>query len=228
MYWRYKRHHVMRRGIVAVRRFFWTLKYRPEDPSKEYEFYRYRTEAGHPLRLDECPCDAWFVDYMTSREIRNKSIFHLGTGLHHAVGLGSHLNKLDNHILGITTNVREHARYLKLIIEHRELEKNYKVLLTDLYCLHDGCLPRFDVATLFHLCEFPPENYGRRSLVWHDDASVLALLIRHVNVAGTVLFYDGSRAWREARRLVEDAVRRGDLAQRDQYQGLLVYGKTRL
>ena len=125
MYWRYERHHLVRRGIVAVHRFFWALKYRAEDPRKEYEFYRYRMEAGHPMCRHECPCDAWFVEYMTSRGIRNKSIFHLGTGLHHAVGLGNHLNRLDNHLLGITTNVREHAQYLKHIAEHRGLEKNY-------------------------------------------------------------------------------------------------------
>jgi len=105
--------------------------------------------------------------------------------------------------------------------------QNYKVLLTDLYCLNDACLPMFDVVTLFHLCEFPPENYGRRPLVWHDDASILTLLIQHLNVAGTVLFYAGSRAWREARMIVEDVVQRGDLAMQDQYEGLLVYGKTR-
>lgn len=206
---------------------FWTLKYRPDNPSKEYEFYRYRMEAGSPMCRDRTPCDAWFLEYLTSRGIRNKSVFHLGTGLHHAVGLGNHLNGLDNHVLGITTNVREHARYLKHIAEHRELEKTYKVLLTDLYCLNDASLPMFDVVTLFHLCEFPPANYGRRSLVWHDDASILALLIRHLNVAGTVLFYSGSRAWREAGPIVEDAVLRGDLVKQDQYEGLLVYGTTR-
>ena len=84
----------------------------------------------------------------------------------------------------------------------------------------------FDVVTLFHLCEFSPARYGRESVVWHDDASILALMLRRLNNDGIMLFYTKSFAWQQARLQVEKAVEEGHLVKREEYQGLLVYGRS--
>jgi len=53
---------------------------------------------GWPLRPDVCPCDVDFVGWLAEREIRRRSIFHLGTGAHHLVGIENHSRGWQNEV----------------------------------------------------------------------------------------------------------------------------------
>ncbi len=39
---------------------------------------------------DCCPCDLQFLEFLKDRKVRNATIFHMGTGAHHMVGLPIH------------------------------------------------------------------------------------------------------------------------------------------
>ncbi len=83
--------------------------------------------------------DDWFIEYLDKEQIRGKAILHVGTGRHHSVGLGNHYRSLDNEVLGVTVNAREHSAYVNFIEKTPGLEKTYKVLLADMYCLTELC-----------------------------------------------------------------------------------------
>jgi hypothetical protein len=38
------------------------------------------------LDLSRCPCDAHFNEWIDHKKLRNKTIFHFGSGNHHLVG----------------------------------------------------------------------------------------------------------------------------------------------
>src|SRR5688572_24187307 len=39
------------------------------------------------LHVDVCPCDVHFNDWVTKQKLRNKQIYHFGSGTHHVVGI---------------------------------------------------------------------------------------------------------------------------------------------
>ena len=66
-----------------------------------------RADYSWALRLDICPCDADFCDYLIKRGFARRSIFHFGTGGHHVVGLRNRDSGLENEILAITASPLE-------------------------------------------------------------------------------------------------------------------------
>jgi len=155
--------------------------------------------------------------------VRGKNIFHFGTGGHHIVGLRNQADGLGNDIMAITASPAEHARYVRRIVRSGALGAHYKVLFADIYDLASGSLPRFDVVSLFHLCEFSPVSGDRRRL---DDVGVLSLFLKQANRDARVLFYAGSFGWEQARAIVERAERAGALAFDESFGSLRVYRVT--
>jgi hypothetical protein len=173
-----------------------------------------------PLSPDVCPCDIHLCEYLQARDIRRSAIFHFGSGGHHLLGLRNRSDGLDNEILAITASPSEHARYVSQAVRDAAIGRHYRVLFGDIYELGPAALPTFDLATLFHLCEFTPSPAARRRL---DDAGVLALLRSKVRVGGRLLFYGGSFAFARAAALTERAVEDGQLTFEERYKSLLVY-----
>jgi hypothetical protein len=156
-----------------------------------------------PLRPTVCPCDVHFCEYLKDREIREKSIFHFGTGGHHVVGLQNQGMGLANEVLGLTLSPSEHAGYVTRVIRDPTLGKHYKVLFGNIYSLSAACLPAFDIVTLFHLGEFGNEgNTGRQV----SDVDVLRLFCSKLLPAGLLLFYPGSYGYSKLRPLIAKAV----------------------
>lgn len=106
------------------------------------------------LDAESCPCDVHFVEWLRAESVKGKTIFHFGTGGHHHVGLTNFADGTPNSILGITASPQEFDAFEKLAIEHAQLSRNYQVLFGDIYLLNARLLPRFDIVSLFHLCEF--------------------------------------------------------------------------
>ena len=173
-----------------------------------------------PLRADLCPCDVDFCDYLRDRGIRERWIFHLGTGGHHLVGLRNQADGLQNDILGLTAAPKEHAGYVKKVIRDPSLARHYKVLFADLFSLSAGCLPAFNIITLFHLGEFSDASGSGRRL---NLEQAFELFYAKMLPGGDMLFYPRSYGYSEVRPLIEAAVRAGRLSLVETYRSLDIY-----
>lgn len=179
-----------------------------------------------PLVPQICPCDIHFCDFLEHRKLREKSIFHFGTGGHHIVGLRNWTDGMANEILAITVSPSEYSRYINRVVAKPSFGTHYKVLFADIYDLHPALLPEFDVVTLFHLYEFtPPEPFARE--IRMDDGGVLDLFLSKLSRQGLLLFYAGSHGHRETRVVVERAVAAGKISFEASYKSLLVYRRER-
>lgn len=176
-----------------------------------------------PLRAELCPCDLHFCQYLRERDLRHKSIFHFGTGGHHMVGTQNHLTGAENDILGLTVSPKEHNAYVNEVIHNPALGRHYKVLFADIYSLSAGCLPTFDIVSLFHLCEFADEGSAGRRL---DDSGVLDLFLSKTHAGGLLLFYPRSYGYRKVQPSIERAVDAKRLEFVEDYQSLSIYRVT--
>ena len=103
-------------------------------------------KATWSLDEKQCPCDIHFCDYLEEKGIRNKTVFHFGTGNHHILGLRNARSGLNNAILGITASVEEYQDYIRLLIENPTLGFTYKAYFGDIYQLDGRLLPDLDFA----------------------------------------------------------------------------------
>ena len=191
----------------------------------------YYNRHAYPLDLERCPCDLHFVQYLESRKLEGKTIFHFGTGDHHLVGRDNHERGNPNEILAITASYQpdtgrsgEHESYIDFIVNNPAAANYYKVLFADVYTLSPRTLPNFDVVTLFHLCEFYNEEKSGYSRL--DDRKLLEMFLSKLNAGGKVLFYTKSAGYvdkgREAAALVDDFISQGKLSIEDEYETLLI------
>ena len=72
------------------------------------------------LDVEQCPCDAHFVEWLEENKVKGKTVFHFGTGGHHHIGLANQAKGCPNDILGITASPKEFDHFVKLAIEHAE------------------------------------------------------------------------------------------------------------
>jgi len=177
-----------------------------------------------PLRVDWCPCDVHFLEYVRAHEVRDKVIFHFGTGEHHILGRSNLERDGPNEIFAITASRQEYERYIELVIDNPVAAKYYKVVFADIYTLTPRIIPSFDLVTLFHLCEFYDEEQSAYAQL--DDSSLLALFFSKLNPGGRVLFYKGSFAFAKAQIIIEDFVNRGKMIKVDEHKTLFVYGRV--
>jgi hypothetical protein len=172
-----------------------------------------------PLRWRVCPCDLHLCDFLKERNFRSKSIFHLGTGGHHIVGLRNSIDGLENVILGVTVSPNEMRRYLKLVIRNPILGLSYKVLFADVHGLHAASLPDFDLVTLFHLGEFGSTT---GSGPWLSDSGVLDLFCSKLKPEGLLVLYKGSFGYPRLRPIVAAATAAGGLKHLEDYKSLQI------
>ncbi len=110
------------------------------------------------LRVSECPCDVHFVEWLEENGVSGKTIYHMGSGGHHYVGVRCAEPELDNRVLSITASTPEYEAFIKLAKEQPALLHHYTCYFGDIYTSHADLLPTFDVVTLFHACEFRNEK----------------------------------------------------------------------
>ncbi|HRK25469.1 MAG TPA: hypothetical protein PLQ11_11000 [Beijerinckiaceae bacterium] len=178
-----------------------------------------------PLDVKQCPCDVHFTDWMKREGRSDATVFHFGTGDHHHVGKTLAMAGQAASVLGITATKPEYVSYMDLVIAHPQIGKRYKVLFTDIYQLAPELLPKFDVVTLFHLCEFWSQANAPYARL--DDAGVLQAMAGKVRAGGALLFYTGSFAFETARKLVEAEIGRLGFDGPERFESLLVYRKAK-
>ena len=176
--------------------------------------------------LDEaqCPCDVHFTDWLEQEAVRNRTIFHFGTGGHHHVGLRNFANGAPNTIFGITASPAEHEAFVKLAIEHATLSRDYMAWFGDIYLLNARLLPRIDIATLFHLCEFRGDSqdaYGGLT-----DAEVVDTLLSVMPTGGQIVLFGTSFAFAPAEKIAEALAAAGKLTRGITYKSLVFYIKV--
>jgi hypothetical protein len=175
------------------------------------------------LDVKQCPCDVHFTEWLDEKKIRNKAIFHFGTGSHHHVGVKTAEDGSNNSVLGITASPEEYDAYVKLAIEHPTVTKFYKAYFGDIYQLDSKLLPNFDIVTLFHLCEFRSEAndaYGALT-----DLEMAALLVDKLVPGGWLLFYTGSFRFNLAIPVIAQLEKIRKLERIGEYKTLLLYRK---
>ncbi len=176
-----------------------------------------------PLLTEECPCDIHFLKYLQANEIKDKVIFHFGTGEHHILGKKNLDDGERNEILAITASPVEYTKYVEFIIDNPTAARTYKVLFGDIYTLTPRIIPNFDLVTMFHLCEFYDEE--RSAYAQLNDTSLVDLFLSKLNSGGRIFFYNRSSHFESARPLIEDFVAKGKMQLVDEYETLLVYGR---
>lgn len=174
-----------------------------------------------PLEAKKCPCDLHFLDYLEEAQIRDRVIFHFGSGAHHIVGRVNAQRSQPNHVLAVTASREEYAAYIEMAIEDPLLATTYKAMFVDIYTLSPRILPEFDVVTLFHLCEFYDAEASAYAPL--DDRSLLRMFLDKLRPDGRVLFYTHSWKFELAAPIIEEFVARGLIRHERDYQTLSVY-----
>ena len=203
-----------------------------------------------PLTLTNSPCDLHFVQYLESKNLEGKVIFHFGTGEHHLVGKINYERGNPNEILAVTASQEEHSAYIDFIVSNPVAANCYKVLFADIYTISSRMMPSLDIVTLFHLCEYYDEcRYDREPAVKHEagskkrgpapeetrlnsayaqlnDVKLLELFLSKLNPEGKILFFTQSGAYGrhndKAATIVNDFVYRKRMVIEDEYKSLLI------
>lgn len=151
---------------------------------------------GWPWLPDKCPPDQYFIDFMKANTFtRPQTILHMGTGLHHRVGI--ECVALGHRVIGLTVSREEYiSRALRVD------SPAYQVFYANLNDLDLRLLPELDIVTLFHFGEMA-------SMFGPASEEVLASLLDRVVVGGLVLFYNRSAEWGNSRPVVEAGVEAG-------------------
>lgn len=138
---------------------------------------------GWPYQPDLCPCDDDFLDWMDAQGISGPptKIYHMGTGMHHKVGIYCVQRGLECH--AITASVDEFR--CRPGFSPSRYPGKYYPKLGNIYQVHPETMPMVDIMTLFHLGEMV-DRFGQINS-WAIDE-----MIKHVNPGGYVLFYLGS------------------------------------
>lgn len=174
-----------------------------------------------PLDEAQCPCDLHFLEYLESRDTKDATIFHFGTGNHHIVGLRLAEAERNCAVLGITASPQEYDDYVKLLIDHPKLGHTYKAYFGDIYQLDARLLPQFDFVTLFHVGEFRSADNDRYGAL--TDLEMTLLLADQVKPGGEILFYTGSFAYDQAERVEAELTRQRPFDHAGGFRSLKVF-----
>jgi hypothetical protein len=178
------------------------------------------------LDEDQCPCDIHFNEWVASRRLTDSTLYHFGTGNHHAIGVHQAENGSNNRVFGITASIDEYRSYIKLVTRKPEISRSYLVYFGDIYLTNPHLLPSFDAATLFHLCEFSKADTAGDGYGALADLDLLNLMTDKVRAGGYLLFYTGSFAYEKAKRVIDGWRPSRGVEEAEQFKSLLVYRKA--
>jgi hypothetical protein len=182
-------------------------------------------DASWDLNLDLCPCDLHFMEWISQEKIKGKVIYHFGTGSHHLVGVENIKTGEPNYFVGVTASPGETEAFTRMAIEEPIFSRNYTMHFGDIYLFNGKLLPKFDIATMFHLCEFRNEKndaYGALT-----DEEVLRRLHKQMKKNGRIVFYEGSDGWKKTAPIVDKLAKEGLFTKTGQYKKLPVYTVNR-
>lgn len=156
---------------------------------------------GWKWQPDKCPCDQDFIEWVKNEMLFGFSILHMGTGLHHRVGI--ELIGGECYTLGLTISPDEVLSYIELVSNNPAIQYNYSVLFTDIHRINEEILPKFELITLFHLGEIVDNTSMYR------ENFVIDQMAGKLNPFGRILAYTNSAAhiiplFDEALELVEE------------------------
>jgi hypothetical protein len=178
------------------------------------------------LHEDVCPCDVHFNDWVKTKKIANKVIYHFGTGTHHVVGRAQAESGSKNLVYGITASIEEYEAYIKLASEHPEVAKRYVAYFGDIYLTNAKLLPQFDVVTMFHLCEFFFPNTASKEYGGLTDLKLANLFTDQIKPGGYMLFYTRSIAFDKAKAVIAKWEKAKPVKRVGEFKTLLVYRKA--
>jgi hypothetical protein len=178
-----------------------------------------------PLLVDVCPCDVHFNDWVAKQKLKNKTIYHFGSGTHHVVGVKQAAAK--NRTLCITASKEEYEAYVDLVTNNSSVAKNYVCYFGDIYLTNPLLLPDFDVVTMFHLCEFFFPNTASKEYGGLTDAKVLDLFTKKTKKGGYILFYTGSIKFDAAKPIIAKWEKKAGVKKVGMFKTLLVYKKVK-
>jgi hypothetical protein len=176
------------------------------------------------LRVDQCPCDVHFVEWLEELGLTDRRIYHFGSGGHHYVGIRCAEPELNCTVLSITASPKEYDAFVKLATGNPTITKTYSAYFGDIYTTNARLLPRFDIVTLFHSCEFRTEAndaYGALT-----DREVIDLFTQQTDAGGYLLFYTGSFAYATAEPIIADWAKSAPVEEVAAFKTLRVFQKA--
>jgi len=177
------------------------------------------------LHVDICPCDVHVNDWIEDQNIRNKVIFHFGSGTHHVIGEAQATNGRGNTVMSITASIEEYDAYIKLVAEKSGIAKHYLAYFGDIYLSNKTLLPEFDVVTMVHLCEFLFPNTTSKEYGGLDDLGVLNLFTDKTRNGGYILFYTKSIGYLKAEPVIAAWAKQRKVTPVGEFKTLLIYRK---
>lgn len=179
------------------------------------------------LDVEVCPCDVHFNEWIAKQKLRNKLIYHFGTGTHHVVGIKQATNHSGNAVFAITASKEEYESYIELSTAKAQVSKNYLAYFGDIYLSNPRLLSDFDVVTMFHLCEFFSPNTASKAYGGVDDAKLLDMFTAKTRPGGYILFYTRSMAYHLAQQVVAKWEKKAPVKRIGEFKTLLVFRKKR-
>ena len=176
-----------------------------------------------PLIVDVCPCDVHFNDWVAKQKLKNKTIYHFGSGTHHVVGVKQAERR--NRTFCITASHEEYEAYIRLVAGNPRVAKSYLCHFGDIYLTDPKLLPDFDVVTMFHLCEFFSPNTASKDYGGLTDAKLLNLFTDKTRKGGFILFYTKSMAFHVAKPVIARWEKARKVKRVGEFKTLLVYRK---
>jgi hypothetical protein len=184
-------------------------------------------DAKWDLDEAQCPCDIHFNEWVAAEKLTGKTIYHFGTGTHHVVGRTQATNGSNNVVFAITASIEEYETYVKLVTENASVARNYLAYFGDIYLTNAQALPELDVVTLFHICEFPAPNTSTTEYGGVTDLALTTLLTDRLRPGGHVLFFTGSFAFPDARKVIAQWEQDHAVERVGEFESLLVYRKRK-
>lgn len=184
-------------------------------------------DHGWAYNGETCPPDQDFIEYLEQREFSDPdiTILHMGTGMHHKVGLWA-AEQRHFFVRGLTMTPAEVDEYIRLATENPRLNSRYLVDFCDIHLLPEDLLARYDFITLFHLGEISdqandPEYRGR------NVSEVIVSMVKHLSIKGEILFFEKSVAYPSIAHAVDVNMIYRYGFQKSSFKSLTIYKKPR-
>lgn len=166
---------------------------------------------GWPWLPDKCPPDKYFIDWVRQQNFHPLNILHVGTGLHHRVGIAC--CAMGHRVIGITVSREEVVSRV-----FRVDSPNYQVFYANINSFDTALFPELDIITMFHFGEMEAE-FGAVNI------EVLNELLWVSTHEAYILFYNRSAAWDRASKVVKELIERGVLRHKGTFEELEIYQK---
>jgi len=153
---------------------------------------------------DDYPCDTQFIEYLSGlglEKMNKVTIFHMGPGIHHKVGLWA-MEQKNIFVRSISITPIEVKEYISIATENPWLNSRYLVDFGDIHLIEEKLLPKFDFISLFHLGEISSQIY-EVDYPSKNIESVIGMMSRRLSIGGELLFYNKSVAWKTIKPIVE-------------------------